>query len=141
MIFGTHMNEAQGQSVPTLAVEWILNRYLKIIGLIFVFYGIYQWWMIVDTPFANAALSQQIWIGARALALPIAGVGLWMATRWGMVLGLMIAAATIIIHMFFSDAYGWKPVAVVAYAVGVLIFVTLLVSRRRGNAFVSKEQN
>ncbi len=132
MTLGPRMDEAYGQSVPTRPLEVALARYLKALGIVVVLYAVLQWIFIVDSAFVALPLARQILYGGLAVLLPVAGVGLWMATRWGVTLWVLLALMIACVHTVFADIFGFRPVVAGISGLSVMVLFGLLAGVRRG---------
>lgn len=70
-----------------------------------------------------------------AVLFPVAALGLWLATRWGLVVWIIAVAAEIMAHGVWSAYFGERPLVLIGHlAVLTVMFalvVRLAVERRR----------
>lgn len=129
--------------------DWT-TLFLRGLAVILIALGLYQWATImgVVTPSAGTHFSempggQQGAIINLAVAYPVAATGLWMLTRWGVVIWLYAALWQIALHTLFVGTFGFRLVPVLIQVVALAAFAAIVFFRRhseRGDDWQEKEQ-
>ena len=83
----------------------ILSVFLKIVGLCLIAFSIGYWAKIVGIPNSQASFSTmpgswQAAISALVILQPIAALGLWGNTRWGVVVWILVILIELSVYFF-----------------------------------------
>ncbi|WP_279483231.1 DUF6163 family protein [Aureimonas sp. SK2] len=113
-----------------------LNRALivwlcRIAGLAMFGVGLVYWVRLIgvfDDPLWRFDLMPIWWrIAGPALAVlyPVAGVGLWLATSWGGVIWVLVAACEAVMRVGFPHLFGADPLILGCHAFGLALLAAL----------------
>ncbi|MCQ8781421.1 DUF6163 family protein [Mangrovibrevibacter kandeliae] len=115
----------------------LVAGFCRLAGLALFAAGIGFWIRIVgfyDGPLWRFDLMPPWWKAAAAtlaVLYPVAGVGLWMAVSWGVVLWVLVAGVEAVMHLGFPTLFGGGRLAVALNAAGLLGLVVLRLAMHR----------
>lgn len=114
-----------------------LTIYLRGIAIVLMLLGLRQWVYIAgvfDGPgwsLETMTTEWQIVTVHMGVVDLVAAVGLWMRVAWGNVLWVYAAVFEVAIHTLFAETFGFDWVIVLFHVVTLLVFVGLVILRRR----------
>lgn len=112
------------------ATPWghLLTLFMRIVAVFWLLQGLMQWRIVLT---ASKPIFDEVSSGA-AIAIVffavldlVAGVGLWLATPWGGVLWLLIAAAQIFVTMSVPDFFVGGPWLIALDLVLIVLYFVL----------------
>lgn len=112
----------------------LMTWLLRLSALVLFAVGIGYWIRLVgiyEGPLWRFDLMPFWWkVAAPSLAVlyPVAGVGLWMLTSWGIVIWLLIAIVEAVMHLAFARLFGGLPPWFTFHAVGLALFLGLWIA-------------
>lgn len=120
--------------------DWQPWFYRGLAALLMLF-GLFSWATIIGVvipaggmPFEDLAGAKRAAIINLAVAYPVAATGLWMLTRWGVVIWLYTAAFEIVTHTVFAATFEFRVFPVVFHVALVSAYAVLVVASLRAAA-------
>ncbi len=88
-----------------------MNLFMKIISLVLIFFAIRYWLLIVGVLDENARFDtmQTHWKVASSffsIFYPIAALGLWGLSKWGVVIWFLAAGFELVMHLVYPQLFG-----------------------------------
>jgi len=121
-------------------IERVFGLFLRLLALYALVSGLVYWAGLTGIAGSGAwrfdllAPPARIVFTTLAVLMPAAALGLWLTTRWGVVLWVLAATAEIGAYMFLADIFsaraGIAGINMVALVVLILMAVATLIERR-----------
>ncbi len=122
------MNEAPLQSRAIFQLEGIMNFFLRVLSLIFICFAIRYWFLLVGAWEANIRFDTMPnhWKVAStffAVSYPVAALGLWGLSRWGVVVWFLVASVEVGLHFFYSEIFEEYPSLIMFHLISMAIWL------------------
>jgi hypothetical protein len=110
--------------------------YVRVLSVVFLVSGLRRWAVLLG-PLApggdvfNMPTELVVAVGAFAVIELVAAVGLWLLASWGTVVWLISALAESVLHLLFSEIYGYSPGLVAFHVVTVTVYAGLTIVYER----------
>jgi len=106
----------------------LMDIYLKLVALVLLAFAIRYWARLIglEDPvigFDTIATQWQIALGSLVVLLPVAALGLWCNTRWGVVIWILVIAVECSMYGFFRAYFGKFDQLIIFHAVSFSCFV------------------
>lgn len=133
-------------SVTRLDWARIFRLFMKVLAVLTLCRGLYQWAVICGLPNADGITFEDIAPGLQAVTVffaviePVAGVGLWLAAAWGGVVWVIaVVVAVTIDAAVVAGLQGWvqaaaRPALATAADLALLAFYILVATAARRQA-------
>ena len=135
------MGNALRRRLVFAEVDQVREGFLRGLSLLLILLGLHRWAQIIGViPLADGAAFAELsgaWQAAiinLSVAFPVAAVGLWILTRWGVVLWVYAAGAQIAMHTVFAGAFGFRLIPIVTNVVLIAAYAGLVSMARRAAA-------
>ena len=105
------MNEEPIKSDIVYKLEGLINLFMRVLALIFIWFATRYWLLMVGVLDAEIRFDTMLnhWKAASAflsVSYPIAALGMWGLFRWGIVIWIITASIEIIMHVLYPQLYG-----------------------------------
>jgi hypothetical protein len=127
-------NVAAGGIAGLLAGDGAILWLLRAVSLFLLFLALRYWITLTgasggDLRFDTMPQHWRLAASVLAVSLPVASLGLWAGSSWGLVLWFPIIAAEIVMYVLMSDLFGAAPVRVAVHLAAALLYLFLAAMR------------
>ncbi|MDJ0932281.1 DUF6163 family protein [Breoghania sp.] len=131
------------QHLARTRLSWrtMLVWYLRLLAILLIGGGIIHWARIVGylpwrgEMFVDMPVEWQVATAYFGVLDMVAGIGLWLAASWGLVMWFLRVLSQVAMHTVFQDTFGSRPYEITYYILTIAIYLvlTVLTERERRN--------
>ena len=110
------------------SIKELYDLFLRVLSVFFLAFAIRHWLMLVGFPdnsirFDTMSYAWQIAIVTLSIMQPIAALGLWSKTRWGLTVWILTALGEVSMYSFFSGSFGTFVSVTLFHLGSIAVFV------------------
>ena len=111
-------------------LEGLMVVFLRILALIFIFFGIRYWLLVVgvfdeNIRFDNMSNHWKIASAVLSVLYPVAALGLWGLFSWGVVVWTICAAIEIVMYAIFPELFGQLRALMIFHAASIAAWLLI----------------